>query len=214
MPWAVDSLVARLICSPVTKSTAKDHIDPTQDDLKLCPRDSSNVLREHRSVNGHDLRDVRDRILGQPGAPCLQEHVAGSGGPAEIARQRHHYYRRQAARVKGIALNDYDWSCEARTGANRIRQRGPKDVSLGDYHSLRSKVRRPASASHGSGFGSMSARAASMAWVSAPGSRRSKYSDNASWYSWLRDLPVFRAISSALLKSSSGIETAVFIPEV
>lgn len=166
--------------SLLRRSAAKDDVDSTQDELKLRPRDPAYVLREQISIHRNDLRDVCHRILGQMGPPRVQQHVPGGRSPPKIASKRHDDDGRQTARVQRVALDDQDRPREPRTGAHWIGQRRPEDVPLSNYHSLRLSACRPASMSHGSGPGSMSARAPSMASVRASGSRRRRYSDNAS----------------------------------
>jgi hypothetical protein len=74
------------MCWLTLSSSAKDDIDPTKDEIKLCPRQPSGVLGENISIYGHDLRDIRYGILRKACSPPLQEHIAGSRGPSQIAR--------------------------------------------------------------------------------------------------------------------------------
>lgn len=79
--------------------------------------------------------------------------LPGSRRPAKVARQGYDHNRRQSAGVQRIALNDDDGAPKPRPRAHQVGERGPEDVALGDYHSLRSRACRPASASQSSGGG-------------------------------------------------------------
>lgn len=78
-----------------------------QDQIELRLRHPPYMLRENGSIDGYDLRDIRDRILCKPCVAALQEHVARSGGPAEIARERDNHDRRQTTCVQSIPLDDH-----------------------------------------------------------------------------------------------------------
>src|SRR5208283_762898 len=90
----------------------------------------------------------------------------------------------------------------------------PPDFALGNYHSLRSRTRRAAEETNSSFAASSSEQALFIASVTLSGVWRARYSLRASLKRRLRDLLVSRAKRSAPLNTSSGIETAVFIPEV
>src|ERR1035441_107015 len=82
------------------------------------------------------------------------------------------------------------------------------------YHSLRSKMRWAAAATNSSWGFPNSAQTRSMASVTSSVAWRATYSLTASLNNWLRDFFVRRASRSAPSKTSSGMETAVFIPLV
>ena len=81
-----------------------------------------------------------------------------------------------------------------------------------DYHSLRSKARRAADETNGSCTSPISVQALFIASVTFSGAWRAKYSLSASLNKRLPDFLVLRAKCSAASKTSSGIDTAVFIP--
>src|SRR5439155_25233532 len=113
-----------------------------------------------------------------------------------------------------MALHDNHWPWEARTGPRRIGQIRPPDFALANYHSPRPRTRRAAEETYSSVATASSEQALFIASVKLSGVWRAKYSFRASLKRRLRDLLVLRARRSAPLKTSSGIETAVFIPVV
>ena len=121
-------------------------IDAVEQELDFGVGDLADALRENRTIDCDDLRDVGDRVVLETGPLGVQQHIAGSGCPAEIARERNDNNRRDAARVERVPLNDYDGPLEPGSRAPRIGERRPADIALSNYHSLRSSARRPASA--------------------------------------------------------------------
>src|SRR5262249_20771133 len=123
--------------------------------------------------------------------------------------------RRDPASVQRVSLDDHDWTPESWRGASPLWDVGPPDVALGDRHqSLRFRARRDAARTNWS-FGSpISSRARSIAAATRSGAGRARYAARARLYASLRERSVRRASCSASSNTSSGTETATFIPGV
>src|SRR5260370_29627244 len=107
-------------------------------------------------------------------------------------------------------MDDNHWALETCTGRRRSGQIRPPDFALGNYHSPGSRTRRAAEETNSSFAAPSSEQALFIASVTLSGVWRARYSFRASLKRRLRDLLVLRARRSAPLKTSSGIETAVF----
>jgi hypothetical protein len=107
-----------------------------------------------------------------------------------------------------------DWPSVARSRTRGHGQIRPPNFALRDHHSVFSRMRLAAADTNGSGAASSprSSQTLFIASVISSGEWRIKYSLRASLNRRLRDRLVRRARRSALLKISSGMDTAVFIP--
>ena len=189
----------------------ENHIDAGDDETGLCGREFVYEFRKQTTVERHDLRNVGDGILGQPGYARVKQHISGCVGPLEVAGKRDADRSGNATSVNGVALNDYYGSSESRSRSGRRRQISPPNLALRYHHSARFRRRLDADAVNLSGCGSTSAQTRSMASVISSDACRATYSLTASLNNWLRDFFVRRASLSATLKISSGMEIAVFI---
>jgi hypothetical protein len=199
---------------PERDLSSKDHIDSGEQQFQLSARELAHALGEKTPVQGHNLRDVRHRVAREPSEAGRERDVPGRDRPSKVAGQRHAHGSRDPAPVQGIALHNHNWPSKSRTGPRRSGQIGPPDFTLRDHHSLRSRIRRVADETNWSVGYPKSAHTRSMASVTSSGACRATYSLSASLNNWLRDFFVRRASRSAPWNTSSGIETAVFIPSV
>lgn len=101
----------------------------------------ANWLVEHVPVDRDDLRDVRHRILGQPGHPGRNEDIAGCIEEAQVRGQHDGDYGSQTTPVEGVILHDEEWTAEPRLRAAWLPQVCPPHLTALDYHS-RSSARR------------------------------------------------------------------------
>src|SRR2546428_3938995 len=201
--------------SRITAALSPEHdVDAGEDQVDLPARQTTDTAGQERPVERQDLRDVGDRVLRQPGASRPKDRVARSVCPTEVAGQWNTYHGRDPAPIERVALNDEHRPAKAGTRARGRRQVGPAHVALCNYHSLRSRMRRAAAERAGSGRASTSEHTSFIASVIASGSCRARYSATASLKSALRDFFNRRARRSASAKRASGMESAVFIPEV
>ena len=176
-------------------------------------RQLSDAFGKYVLVEAHDLRNVCYRILGQTGVTGRQSNVSRSRGPFQVACQRDADDRRNSAAIQRIALHNDDRPTEAwaRTELTHV---GPPSFALGDHQSLRCNVLRPAARANESEVEPISSQALFIASVTSSGEWMATYSRSASAKSRLRDLPVRFAKRSARSYTSSGSDTAVFIPKV
>lgn len=193
---------------------AQDDVEAGEQEVELRARELAGALRQDGLVERDHLRHVGDRVVGQARDARGQEGVARRVGPFEIAGERHAHNRGQPATVERIALHDHDRSPEAGPRSDRRRKLGPPDLALRDHHSVLSRTSRPAAATKPSSSRPTSSQTRSMASVTSSGAWRATYSRRAALYTSLRDRPPRRASRSARSYTSSGIETAVFIPGV
>ncbi len=107
------------------------------------------AFREERLVERNNLGHVRNGILGEARCTRLQQHIAWSVRPFEIARQRYADNDRDAAPVQCIPLHDYDRPAKTRFGSDGWRNIGPPYLALRNHHSMFSRTRRPAAATNG-----------------------------------------------------------------
>src|SRR5947207_4342738 len=105
---------------------------------------------QRTAVDGHDLRDIGDRVAIETRRLRPEEDVAGSLCPSHIARDRDAHDRPYAALVERIALYDDDGPAEAGRGPARCRQLSPAHVTLRDYQSIRSSACRADAATNAS----------------------------------------------------------------
>ena len=131
-------------------SAAEDDVDAGEDERELARGELAGALSEEVAIQGHDLRDVGDRIARQACRPGAQGDVAGGLGPAEVGGEGDADGGSDAAAVEGVTLHDDDGAPEPESGAGGRREVGPPDVSLSDYRSLRAWVRAAAAAKAGS----------------------------------------------------------------
>ena len=101
-------------------------------------------------------------------------------------------------------FGDSDRPAEPGPGTGLFRQFGPTDVAPGDHHSVSASTRRPAAARKASSVTPITSHARFIASVT---------SSCAAAYTSFRDRRPCEAGRSARSKMSSGMDTAVFIPE-
>lgn len=201
--------------STLPASAAEDNVDPGEYQLRLLSGKLGDPFREQRSINGYNLRDVRNRIPRKASGWGAQQHVARCVRPAKIARQRNAEHGGDPAAVERFTLDDEDGPPKTGPRAHWIRQVGPPDFALRDYyHSTRRRSLLAEAAMAGSTPGSIASHTRFNASVSASGSWRATYSRTACAYRRLRDVLRRRASRSASAWRSSGIEMAVFILQV
>jgi hydrogenase maturation protein HypF len=129
---------------------AEDGIDPGQHQFQLGAWQPARLRGQEILVHRYDLRHVGHGIFREAGEARGQANIPRRQGPFEIAGKRNANNRSDAASVQGVTLYHNHRPPEARTGARRGRQVLPPDLALGDYHSLRSRVRRAAAETKGS----------------------------------------------------------------
>jgi hypothetical protein len=100
-------------------------------------------VRNCRS-NRDDLRDIGNRVLGQPCRCSGERDVSRRREQSCIAGQRHHHRSRDPTGVEAISLDGNDRSPKSGARADGVLQRRPADVTLADHHSLPSSDRRAA----------------------------------------------------------------------
>ena len=130
--------------APSQESATEYHVYPRKHQVKLRPWKLSHALSEQGLVQGHDLGDVGYGVLGQAGESWRKPHVPWRVRPADVAGEWNAHDSRDPAAVQGVPLHDNDRPSEARSGAGWLRELGPPDLALGNYQSLRSKMRREA----------------------------------------------------------------------
>lgn len=194
--------------------SAQHYVNAGQDKFQLARRQSSHAFGEQRLIKGHNLRDVRHRVLGQARVCTREQHVSGSICPVQIAGQRNTDDCGQVASIQGVTLHDDNRSSKTRARPRRRWKTGPPDIPARNHHSACSKTRLLAAATKASFPSLIRSHTLSIASVISSGAWRATYSLSAALYTSLRDLRVRRASRSTSLKISSGTETAVFIPRV
>ena len=73
------------------------------------------TLTEKRLVDRDDLRNVRDRVLGQTGCSDSEKNVSWRVCQTEIARERNDDYGCDSTSVECVPLNDQNRSSEPRS---------------------------------------------------------------------------------------------------
>ena len=173
------ALVARRPTASSHESTAEDDVYPRKHQLKLRPRELPRARGEEGLVQRHDLGDVGDGVLGQTCESWRKPHVSWRVRPAEVTGEWNAHDGRDPAAVQGVSLHNHDRPSESRSGAGWVRELGPPDLALGNYQSLRSKMRRDAVETNESvGWPSL-AQTRSMASVTRSGACRATYSARA-----------------------------------
>lgn len=193
---------------------AKDDIDAAENQVKLSFGQLSDFAAKQNAIEANNLRNIGDRVFWKPRGSRGKQDIAGRIRPSEIAGQRHADNGSDPASVEGISLDYNHRPSKPRTGTGWRRQVRPVDVTLGDYHSTRLRVRLATAEMAGSGRVSTASHTRFIASVTASGSWRARYSATASAYIWLRDFLRRRDRCSASVYSLSGIDMAVFIPGV
>jgi len=198
-------------CRARLELSAQHYVNAGQHKFQFACRQFSHALGQQRSIEGHNLRDVRHRVLGQARVGGRKQHVSGSICPAQIAGQRNTDDCGQVAPIQGVALHDDDRSSKTRARSRRRRKAGPPYIAARNHHSACSRTRLLAAATKASLPFLTRSHTRFIASVTSSGAWRATYSLSASLYTWLRDLRARRASRSTSLKTSSGTETAVFI---
>jgi len=161
------------------ESAAEDDVYPGKYQVELRPRELPHALGEQGLVQGHDLGDVGDGVLGQTGESRGKRDVSRRVRPAEVTGEWNAHDGRDPAAVQGVSLYNHDRPSESRSGAGWVRELGPPDPALDDYQSLRSKMRRDAVETNESvGWPSLP-QTRSMASVTRSGACRATYSARA-----------------------------------
>ena len=158
---------------------AEDDVNGRENEVELRAGQFPHPLREDASVDGHELRGVRNGVLGKPGSARREQHTARRLGPTEIAGQRNADDSAEAAPVQGIVLDDHDRSAEARRGPSGRSEISPPHVTLGNHQSLRSSVSRAAAAVKPSGASPTASQTQSIAAVTSSGACLATYSRTA-----------------------------------
>ena len=177
-------------------------------------REAPNSRGEVRAVHRRELSDVHHGLLRQPTRSSWDEHVSRIVRAAEICRERRDDDRPDRTAIECVGLDDHHRPAQGRTGSTRSAEFCPPDLTSADYHALFLTVRRAASRTNGSAASGCAARAASILLVISASDCRSTYSAKASAYSRLRGMRKCFASRSPARNTGSGMETAVFIPEL
>jgi hypothetical protein len=148
---------------------AKDSVDPREHQSKFGEWQPAHARRQQILVDTYDLRHVSYGILRQSRKTRCKMEVPWGQGPFEIAGQRNADNRSNAAPIEGVTLHHNDRPTETRTGACWRREIRPPDLTLRDYHSLRSRVRRAAEDTNTSLVSPASVHARFMASVTSSG---------------------------------------------
>jgi len=161
------------------ESATEDDVYPRKQQVKLGPRELPDALGKQGFVQGHDLGNVGDGVLGQAGELRGKLDISWRVRPADVAGERNAHDRCNLAAVQGVTLHNHDRASEARSGAGWLREFRPPDLALGNYHALRSKMQRDAVETNESvGWPSL-AQTRSMASVTWSGACRATYSVRA-----------------------------------
>jgi len=192
----------------------KDNIDAGENRVKLPLGKLSDFAAKQNAIESDDLRNVGHGVLWKPRGAGGKRDITRGLSPSKVAGQWDADNSSDSAAVEGISL-DYDHgSPKPRTRTRRVRQVRPTNLTLGDYHSTRLRVRLAAAETAGSAWVSIALHTRFIAAVTASGSWRAIYSATASAYSRLLGCLRRRESRSASRYSLSGIEIAVFIPTV
>jgi hypothetical protein len=175
----LDRGAARPACGG--SSSAEHHVDPAHHLGELLGGQLRHALREQDAIDGDDLGSIGHRILPEARGAGGKEDVPGRPGPRQIAGQRHTDHRGNPAAIEVIALHDHHRSAEAGPRAGGWGQTRPPHLALRDgYHSVRSRMRRAAAVTKGSGGSFNWSRTRFMASVTSSGACRERYSERAS----------------------------------
>lgn len=195
-------------------SSSEDHIDPGKDQGKFRARQLPDALSQCVPIQRHHLGDIRHRVLRKSRNALRKSDVARCVRPPQVACQRRAHGGRDAAAIESVSLNHHYRPPVTRAGSGWRGKVRPPDLTLRDHHSLLSSTRRLAAETNSSVGCPSSAQTRSIASVTSSCACRATYSRTASLNNWLRDFLVRRASRSAPSNTSSGIDTAVFIPPV
>ncbi len=212
--------IKRGVTVPVTQTwngrldTTENDIDAREHQINLGAWQFPDARSQQRFVQRHHLRHVRDRVFGELGDARSQGNVSWRVGPPKIAGERNADNGRNAASVQGVALDDNHGSPETWTRPSRSRDVSPPDLALRNYHSVRSNTRRAAAPPNLSARSPALSQTRFIASVTSSGAWRATYSRSAALKTSLRDRRACLANRSARSKTSSGMDTAVFIPIV
>lgn len=182
------------------RSSAKNHIDPGQNQLQLGVRQLPYAIFKKIPIQRHNLRNIRHRVFFKSGKPGRKLNIPRRVRPSQIAGKRHACHGSDPAAVQRVSLHNHHRTPKTRAGPGKSWHIGPPDLGLRDHHSFRSKMRRAADETNPSLLSlgcPNSAQALSMASVTSSGACRATYSRIASLKSWLRDFLVRRARRSA-----------------
>jgi len=81
--------------------------------MQLYFRKMSRALDKKRSIDRHELRDIRYGILGKSRESRFEQNISGRAGPFQIAREWNTDDRCNVASVNSVALNDNDGMLES-----------------------------------------------------------------------------------------------------
>ena len=174
----------------------------------------SNPIGEIHFVESHDLSDVGDGVLREPGACRWQQDVPGSVEWPRVRRENNTKDCSQPAPIESIGLNDDDGAAKTRFRSSRIIQIRPPHLVASNYHSLELTLRAWATLHAGSRLLDSSAKTSFSFDVTSSSRCFAKYSETAVAYNSLLDTPCRSANSLADRNSSSGSEIAVLIPQI
>jgi len=202
-------------CKPKLARHAPEHnIDAREYGGEARTWNLANPALEDASVERKDLRNVRDRRLREACLPRGKKHVPGCASPLDLGSKWHADNGCKGAAVQCVTLHHKDGSPKPRTGTDRIAEIRPPNLALSDHHSEFSRAFRAARWNKGSGSPWSSAHTRLNDSVTASGACRETNSAKALAYNSLREILSRFARCSASSKTSSGTETAVFIPKV
>lgn len=196
-------------------SPSKNYVYSGQHKLQFRLGQLAHSFSQLGPVESHNLRNVCRRLLGKSGRALRQKNIARRRRPLHVARQGNADHSRYATPVESIALNDQYRSTQSRLRSAQLAKVRPPHLALRDrHHSLRANLRRAARDANPSADSFTSSMIRSIASVTLSGAWRATYSLRARAYTSLRDRFARCARVSARSKMSSGMDTAVFIPEV
>jgi hypothetical protein len=155
---------------PVTEIlSAENNVYPGENQPKLRPRQPPDPIGKQRLVQGHDLGNVCNRILGEAGNTGRKQYISWGISPFDIACKGNTDNRTYSASVKRVSLNNHNRPAKSRARARRIRKICPPNISLRDHHSICSRMRRDAAETNGSDSIPSSAQTLSIASVTRSG---------------------------------------------
>ena len=189
--------------------------DPSESEIDAShefPGSLSHPLGKIGFVESHDLSDVGDGVLWEPGTGRWKQDVAGSVEQPSVRRENDAKDGSQSASIESVGLDDEDGVAKTRLRSPRRIQVRPPHLATRNYHLLELTLRAWAALSAGSRpLGSWAKTSFSLD-VTSSSRCLARYSETAVAYNSLLDTPCRFANSLADRNSSSGSEIAVFIP--
>ena len=212
--WSAATPVAAFFKAGVRAglSSSQNRIQSCEDEIELRSRQLADAIRQQPLIDRQDLRCVGHRIIREIGDLRGEEYVSGKVSQSDIGRERNAYHCLDATTVESIALDDDDRPAISGSRSDGDRKVRPPDLSLRDHHSVFSRIRRPAAAENSSLGSPNSSITRLIASVTSSGACRAMYSRKAALNTSLRVRRERRASRSTFSNTSSGMETAVFIP--